>query len=131
MNNECSTELKSALGNEQVALQLVPARNHQMNAAERVIQTPKTHLKVGLASVYPNFPIEEWDRLLSQSEITLHLLRAAIINPTLSAHAHMNGQFGYNKTPLAPGTNVVANEPPEKSLLGTKWRRRIDDRAIY
>ena len=59
--------------------------------------------------------MREWDRLLSQTDITLSLLRSARVNPKLSAYAYLFGQFDYNKTPLVlPGTEVVAHTKVSK-----------------
>ena len=91
MDNECSADLQMEIGKQKIAFQLVPAYDHRRNTAERAIQTLKNHLKAGLASFDPKFPIKEWDRLLPQCEITLNLLRAARIYPKLSAYAYMNG----------------------------------------
>jgi hypothetical protein len=48
------------------------------------------------------FPVAEWDRLLFQAELTLNLLRNLRVNPKLSAHAYLFGNFDFNTTPLAP-----------------------------
>ena len=64
---------------------------HRRNAAERAIQTFKDHFIAGLASVDPQFPIQEWDRLLPQATITLNLLRNARVNPKLSSYAYLFG----------------------------------------
>ena len=50
MDNEVSTDLKSALHDGNYHLQLVPPENHRKNAAERGIQTFKNHFLSGLAS---------------------------------------------------------------------------------
>ena len=64
-----------------------------------------------MASVHPDFPVKEWDRLIPQANTTLNLLRASRFNPKLSAFAYVEGLFDYNKTPLVPpGTKVVAHE---------------------
>ena len=102
MDNECSNNLKNALTKEEVTWQFVPPHQHRANLAERAIQTFKHHFKACLASLDPDFPAREWDRLLVQSELTLNLLRAARANPKLSAWAYLFGQFDYNKTPLVP-----------------------------
>ena len=113
MDNECSDELKSAIHKTDIKLQLVPPHIHRANTAERVIQTWKQHFKSGLASIDPNFPLREWDRLIPQAEITLNLLRSSRSNPKLSAYAYMFGNFDYNKTPLVPpGTKIVAHTNP-------------------
>ena len=60
-----------------------------------------------LASCDPKFPIAEWDRLLDQAELTLNLLRNSRVNPKLSSHAYLFGNFDFNSTPIAPpGTKV-------------------------
>ena len=65
--------------------ELVPPHQHRRNAAERAICTYKNHLLTGLATCDPSYPIEEWDRILEQCEITLLLLRTSRVNPKLSA----------------------------------------------
>ena len=77
LDNECSTELKNALTHENITWQLVPPHQHHTNAAERAIQTLENHLNACLATVDPDYPLQEWDRLLHQVEITLNLLRSA------------------------------------------------------
>ena len=115
MDNECSTDLKAALNKEKIDWQLVPPHNHRANAAERGIQTFKHHFKACLATIDPDFPMREWDRLLVQAELTLNLLRSSRVNPKLFAYAYLFGQFDYNKTPLVPpGTKVVAHTKTSK-----------------
>jgi hypothetical protein len=110
MDNEISDEFTSALTTNNVAFQLVPPHTHRRNLAERAIQTWKNHFKAGLASVDPKFPLSEWDRLISQANITLNLLRTARVNPKLSAYAYIFGEFNFSATPLAPpGTKIVAH----------------------
>ena len=74
MDNEISKEIIEALEENNTTYQLVPPYTHRQNLAERAIQTYKNHVKAGLASVNPNFPLSEWDRLLEQANITLNLL---------------------------------------------------------
>ena len=87
MDNEISAELLAALQAGNADYQLVPPHTHRRNLAERAIQTYKNHFKAGLASVNPNFPLSEWDRLLEQANITLNLLRSSRVNPKLSAYS--------------------------------------------
>ena len=63
--------------------QLVPSHNHRANAAERAIQTFKSHFKAGLANLDPTFPVTEWDRLWRKLFLTLNFLRTCRINPNL------------------------------------------------
>jgi hypothetical protein len=93
----------------------VPPHCHRRNAAERAIRTFKEHFVGGLSSVDPTFPLQLWDRLLPQAEITLNLLRTSRLNPPLSAAAHFHGLVDYNKTAFAPpGCKIIAHEKPEK-----------------
>ena len=94
-----------------IDFQLVPLYTHRRNAAERAIRTFKNHLCAGLATCDPNFPSQEWDRLIPQSVLTLNLIRSSRTNPSLSSHAAINSNFYFNTTPLAPpGTKVLVHE---------------------
>jgi hypothetical protein len=54
-----------------------------------------------------------WDRLLPQGVITLNILRTSRINPKLSVSTHIDGQYDYNRSPMAPpGTRIIAHETP-------------------
>lgn len=115
LDNEASNELKVAMTKKLYKYQLVPPYTHRSNASERAIQTFKNHFKAGIASLDEEFPMKEWDRLLDQCFLTLNLLQGARVNPNLSAHAYLFGQFDFNATPLAlPGTCVVVHSKHEK-----------------
>lgn len=114
LDNECSAILKDYLVEHGIDFQLVPPGMHRANSAERAIRTFKNHFLAGLCSTDPDFPIHLWDRLLPQALITLNLLRGSRINPKLSAHAQVFGQFSYNTTPIAPpGTHLLIHEKPD------------------
>ena len=114
LNNECSEELCKAFQKYQVTFQLGPPHVHLRNAAERAIQTRKHHFLAGIATLDPNFPIQEWDRLLPQCDITLNILRSSRRQPNLSAYAANFGNFNFNQTPLAPPvTHVLVHETPK------------------
>ena len=111
LDNECSAELKAALRKHKKQYELTPPNMHRRNAAERAIRTFKNHLMAGFATCDKAFPVAEWDRLLVQAELTLNLLRTSRINPNLSAHAYLFGNFDFNRTPLAPpGTKVIIHK---------------------
>ena len=113
LDNECSTQFKDILKSNDIEIELVPPHQHRRNAAERAIRTFKNHVLAGLATCDPNFPLREWDRLTSQAELTLNLLRNSRINPNLSAWAYLFGNHDFNKVPLAPpGTKVVLHAKP-------------------
>jgi hypothetical protein len=81
MDNEASAALKQYFTEKEMNYQLVPPHCHRTNAAERAIITFKEHFEAGLATVDPDFPVQLWDRLLPQAEITLNLLRASRLHP--------------------------------------------------
>ena len=115
IDNEASTEIKQAIKKYKLNYQLTPPHMHRINAAERAIRTFKNHLLAGLASLDPKFPINEWDRLLPQAEITLNLLRPSRIHPHLSAYSMLQGHYDFNKNPMAPpGTRIVMHTKPTK-----------------
>ena len=115
MDNEASQELKRAIIKNKITYQLTPPNIHRTNAAERAIRTYKNHFLSGLATVDPDFPVAEWDRLLSQATISLNLLRNTRINPRLSAYAYVYGTYDFNCNPMAPpGTKVVIHDKPQQ-----------------
>ena len=83
LDNEASAEYKRAIKTKWNAnYQLVPPNTHRSNAAESAIHTFKAHFLSILAGVAPDFPINLWDLLLPQTELTLNFLRQATIDPT-------------------------------------------------
>jgi hypothetical protein len=112
LDKEASTALKNCLTTNDVEYQLAPPPCHHRNADERVIQTSIEYFVAGLSSVDPNFPLHWWDRLLTQAEITLNLLRTSRQHPQLSAAAHFHGVVDYNKTYFAPPVcKIIAHAP--------------------
>jgi hypothetical protein len=94
LDNKAAAALNNFFTAHNIDYQLVPPHCHRLNPAELAISTCKEHFVVGLASVYPSFPMHLWDRLLLQAKITLNLL-------CLSAAAHYHGLVDYNKTAFA------------------------------
>ena len=93
--------------------QRVPPHNHRCNAAERAIQTWKAHFIAILSATDPDFPLNAWDHLIPQCNLTLNHLRSPRQQPNLSAYACIHGNFDFNQTPLAiPGTKVILHETP-------------------
>jgi hypothetical protein len=102
LDNEASLALWNYLTKQGITYQLAPPHIHRRNNVERAIQTFKNHFIAGLCSVDPNFPLKLWEKLLPQATITLNLLQKSRINPRMSAYAQLNGNFYFNRTPLAP-----------------------------
>jgi hypothetical protein len=118
LDNKATGALQDFLVTSDIDFQLAPPHVHCRSAAKRAIRTFKNHFIVGLCSTNPDFPLNLWDKLLPQCLITLSLLRQSRINPQLSAQAHINGAFDFDRTTLAPsGTKVLIHEKP--SARGT------------
>jgi hypothetical protein len=116
MDNEAPAALKNYFTEKEMSYQLVTPHCHRTNASERAIRTFKEHFKAGLATVNLDFPAHLWDRLLSQAEITLNLLRSSRLHPQLSAAAHYHGLVDYNKTAFGPpGCKIIAHEKTSQS----------------
>ena len=114
LDNECSDEMKELIKQE-CKLELVPPYCHRRNIAEAAIKNFKNHFISILAGVDPSFPLKLWDKLLPQAELTLNLLRQSNSTPTVSAHAHLFGNFDFNRMPLAPlGCGVQIHEDTNK-----------------
>jgi hypothetical protein len=75
LDNKASLALRNYLTKQGITYQLAPPHIHRRNNAERAIQTFKNHFIAGICSVYPNFPLKLWDKLMPQATITLNLLR--------------------------------------------------------
>ena len=119
LDNECSTALKTSLCDSDIDFQLVLPVLHKRNAVERAIHTFKIRFIAGLCSVDKNDPLHLWDKMLPQAELTLNLMRGSRINPKLSAHAQLHGNFDFNRTPLAPpGIRVLVHVKPSER---TTW----------
>ena len=94
-----------------MAYKLVPPGCHWHNAVDIAIRNFKAHFLSILAGVADDFLLKLWDELLPQAKITTNLLCQFNATPTISAYAHMNGPFDYNKMPLAPmGCNVQVHK---------------------
>ena len=83
-------------------MELVPPGCHRRNAAEVAIRNFKAHFLSVLAGTANDFLPSLWDRLLTQAEITVNLLRQSNTTPNVSAYVYLSGPFDYNKMPLVP-----------------------------
>jgi hypothetical protein len=117
LDNEASQLLKSYLHDKNIAVQLVTPYSHRINAEERAIRSFKDHLIAGICSTDKAFPMNMWDILLPQAVITLNMLHISRINLKLSDSTHIDGQYDYNRAPMAPpGTRIIAHEIPNRRI---------------
>jgi hypothetical protein len=122
MDDEASLALQLFIDQAGIEFQLATPYCHHHNAAERAIHTVKNRFIAGLCSTNHDFPLNLWDKILLQCLLTLNLLWRSRINPQLSAEAHMNGAFGFNRMPPAPkGTKLRIHKKPE---IRERWAPR-------
>jgi hypothetical protein len=77
MDNEVSNHFKETVRAMGIQLELVPPDNHRTNPVERDIRAFKNHLLATLDTTDPNFPLNEWDPVVPQVELTLNLMRGS------------------------------------------------------
>ena len=116
LDNESSKDFTELLKQNHGKIQFVPPNAHRRNVAERAIRTFKAHFIAGLSSAHPSFPLNLWDRLIPQAQMTLNMMRKSNINEKLSAYEQVFGTYDYNSTPIAP--------PGTQSLLHLKNNQR-------
>jgi len=105
--------LRKAIKNYDITIEIAPPGNHRTNLAERAIRTAKNHVVSSIATTDKNFPLELWDEIIPQAEITLNLMRGCRNNPVISAYEAVRGPYDLSKHPMAPaGMKVVVHEKP-------------------
>ena len=125
IDNECSKEMRMICKHLTITIELAPPGQHRTNAAERAIRTWKGHFIATLCTTDKDFPMELWDKLVPQAEITLNLMRSCRSNPSISAFEAVRGPFDINKTPIAPaGMRVVIHVKP---LIRASWGKHGDE----
>ena len=111
LDNESSSAFQREPKAKNVDFQLSPSGMHRRNAAQQAISTLKYPFIAGLFSTDPDFPMQNWYRLVEQVDLTLNLLRPSRLNPNISAYAQNNGTFYYNRTPMPPpGTRTLVHD---------------------
>ncbi|OEU09681.1 hypothetical protein FRACYDRAFT_194739, partial [Fragilariopsis cylindrus CCMP1102] len=79
----------------------------------RADQTFKSHFIAILYGTDNSLPAKQWDQLIKQAIMTQNICQPSRINPRLSAHQQVWGNFDFNKTQLAPpGCEVIVHEKP-------------------
>ena len=114
LDNETSATFKEMAKLMDIQIEYIPPDNHRQNPVERDIRTFKNHFIASLCTTDPDFPINEWDLLLPQVEMTLNLLRGSRRKPDISAYQHVIGKFDCERNPIAPmGTKVIVLDDPD------------------
>ena len=63
---------------------------HRNNFAEKEIQTFKGHFKSVLCGVENSFPLNLWDRIITQTEMQVNILLQANVTPKVSSYDYLN-----------------------------------------
>ena len=112
LDNKISASMKALITEKyKMVYKLVPLGCHCRNVAEVAIRNFKAHFLSILAGVADDFPFKLWGKPLPQAKITINLLRQSNATPAISAYAHLNEPFDYNKMPQAlMGCRVQVHE---------------------
>ena len=73
LDNETSEELIEEIEKKGLDYQIASPGDHRLNHAERVVQTFKNHFIAILYGTDSSFPAKQWDRLVKQAVMTLHM----------------------------------------------------------
>ena len=115
LDNECSRELKRAIKNNEMKIQLVPPHDHRRNAAEKAVQIFKDHFVAVLCGTDSTFPMQLWCHLVPHAEMQLNFLRKSATTPTISAFAHLYGNHNYGAHPFGIlGSKVEIHQMPRQ-----------------
>ena len=115
LDNESSGPLEKFLANDaHINIQYVPPGTHRANKAERAIRHVKNHIISMLCAAHPSFPLDLWDEILPQAELTINILRPCSYRPTISAYeGFYQCKYDFLAHPIAPfGTSVVVHDKP-------------------
>ncbi len=61
LDNQCSTDFKQTIPDNNIKYQRVPHHDHRRNMAKKAIQTFKAHLISILCGADKDFPLHLWD----------------------------------------------------------------------
>jgi len=117
LDNESSALLENFFKFEaKLDFNFIAAGSHRANKAERAIQSFKNHFIAGISTVDPDFPMNQWAKLLLQTELTLNHLRPFSDDKNISAYEGIfKSKYDFLAHPLAPiGTKVAAYEPNDQ-----------------
>ena len=115
LDNEVSDSLNNYNRQKDIEFQLVTPHIHRVNAAERAIRTRKDHFIARLAITDTCFPMHMWCQLIPQATMTLNMMIPCQKKLNMLAHTAIEGQFNFNKPPLAPpGIKVIVHKKPQQ-----------------
>ena len=115
LDNETSKELIAAIKKNYLKYQLAAPHDHQLNSAERAVNTFNNQFLTILAGCDKLLPKYQWCQLVPQAVVILNVLQQSRISFKLSTHNQVFGKFNFQQTRLAPlGTKVITHERPDQ-----------------
>jgi hypothetical protein len=114
LDNETTAQLEKFIKDKHITIQYVPPHTYRANKAERAIRSAKNHIISSFATTHPDFPLDLWDELLEQTDMTLNIMRPYTLDPSKSAyHGLHQTNYDFLAHPIAPvGILVVIHEKP-------------------
>jgi hypothetical protein len=115
LDTETSTELEEFMKLKNISYQYVPPNCKRRNAAERALRSFKNHFIATLCTVDKDFPLQLWDTILPQTELSLNILRGSRLDPRISTWEQPHGKFDFYAHPIVPlGMRIVLHEKPHQ-----------------
>jgi hypothetical protein len=110
LDNEAHADLLSFFRQQLIGFQKVPPFSKRTNRAERAIQTFPP------VQPHPNLPINHWQQLIPQSEMTLNMMRSYADHRASSAyHGILRHHHDFAAHPLLPSGILAA--PSSRSSI--------------
>ena len=102
MDNETSKDVEEFITEQHNTKLQYTAPDRHCHPAEKAVQTYKATFKFILVSLPKQCPISYWCRLLTQTDLSINIVRPCHQTPLLSAWAAMEGNLHFGATPVAP-----------------------------
>ena len=116
LDNETSKEFQDYMKSENISFhQYITPNSKRCNAAERAIRMFKNHfISTLLCTVDKDFPLQLWDAILPQTEMTLNLMRGS--------HTYRPGINSTANTTLLPSNFPTWNaHSPTRKATSTRF----------
>ena len=115
MGNETLKDVEEFIKDVQQTKLQCTAPDRHCHLAEKAVQTYNATFKSTLASLPKQIPIAYWCRLLTQTDLSVHIVRLCRQNPLLLAWAAMEGKLHFDATTVAPsGSEMLMHQKPAR-----------------
>ena len=122
IDNVASKAIRAYFESANIGIQLVETHNHQVNAAERAVQTYKNLFISGLCTCDKKNLTVLSSKLVKQFQDSCNMLRTSRVHPKLLAYHVLEGFHNFNRVPWAPpGKRATIFNPPEVRASWDPW----------